>query len=305
MRKVMKSFFVAACIAGSVQLFVIGVLAPRLPPILGRPVAQEERNLTVPALPELQLENRDGSVQVRAHDRAEVSVYADIRVYAWKSGVESIAREYMESLIEVTTAGDTLVVLTEPGARPDQVDIQVDYTIQVPEGADISVDNSNGNVWISRGCGSITVQGRNTDIEVVEPGGEVAAASTNGRIRVLDAVAATDLETVNGNIYAHMKSGALRAVTTNGAIVAHMLTKRAGDFDLRSQNGGITLVMTDDCGARIDAVTGRGKVKTDFAVDSGSGVRKRRRLQGVIGSGHTKLIMNTLNGNIWIARSRT
>ena len=77
------------------------------------------------------------------------------------------------------------------------------------------------------------------------------------------------------------------------------------DFDLRSQNGGITLVMAEGCAGRVDAATGRGVVRSDFPVDCVGGVQTRRRLQGTIGSGPTELKMITLNGNLWIARSRT
>ena len=138
---------------------------------------------------------------------------------------------------------------------------------------------------------------------MVEPAGSVLAESTNGRIRVMDAPQGATIRTVNGNVYAHMLGGRLKAATTNGAIVAHVLKPEVGACDLTSQNGGITLVMAEQCSARVDAVTGRGVVKSDFLVDSSSGVQQRKQLRGIIGRGDTMLRMDTLNGNIWITRS--
>jgi len=305
MRTFLRSLITALCIAGAVQLFTVGVLAPRLPPVMGQPAVQEDRTLVLPSAALFRLDNQDGSVHVHTHKRDDIRVQAEARAYTREDDAYPIAERYVASLIAVDATPEVLAIVTEPEERPDAVEIQVDYTILVPERTDITIEGANGNVWVSKGCGCVTVHGRNTDIEIVEPQGSVRAQSTNGRIRVVDAVDDTTLETVNGNVYAHMNAGALRAVTTNGAIVAHMRQPLCGDFNLSSQNGGITLVMSEGGSGRVEASTGRGVIKSDLPVDVSSGVRKRRHLQGAIGPGNTKLIMNTLNGNIWITRSRT
>jgi DUF4097 and DUF4098 domain-containing protein YvlB len=99
-----------------------------------------------------------------------------------------------------------------------------------------------------------------------------------------------------------MTGGPLLAATTNGAIVARALNPGVTECTLSSQNGGITLVMDEGCSAAVEARTDRGSIRSDFPVDSTSGCSKRRHLQGTIGSGHTKVKMDTLNGNIWIAK---
>ena len=90
----------------------------------------------------------------------------------------------------------------------------------------------------------------------------------------------------------------------NGAIVAHRLGPDTGQFDLESRNGSITLVMPPNSSGQIDARTGRGVIKSDFVIDGPASIRKRRHLQGTIGSGDTAFTMSTLNGNIWITGSR-
>ncbi|HOZ47803.1 MAG TPA: DUF4097 family beta strand repeat-containing protein [Candidatus Hydrogenedentes bacterium] len=305
MKAFLRSLVTACCIAGAVQIFAVGALAPRLLPVKGRLVCEAMREMTLPAAPLLRLRNQDGSVHVRTHELADIRIEADIQAHARDRGVEQTAQAYVASLITVDATAEELSIVSEPGERPDELDVSVDYHVFVPEGTDVAVHGANGNVWVSKGCGRVAVQGHNTDIEIVEAGGPVLAQSTNGRIRVLDAKADTTLVTVNGNVYAHMDAGTLRAVTTNGAIVAHMNDPDSEKFDLQSKNGGITLVMDDRCSAQIDATTGRGVIKSDFTLSGVVGERTRQRLQATIGAGHTKLIMNTLNGNIWIARRQT
>lgn len=304
MRSILRSIVTACLIAAAVQTFTVGVVASNLPPVVGPPAVREERTMALPAAQLVRLENADGSVRVRTHTLPEIQVEATIRAYARSASDRLAAQAYVASLVRVNTEGDSLTILTEPDDRPDAVDLQVDYVLRVPKGTEVDVDSANGNVWVSRGCGRVTVEGRNTDIEVIEPGGPVAATSTNGRIRVVDAPAGATLHTVNGNIYAHMLGGVLRASTTNGVIVARVLETDVSGCDLTSQNGGITLLLEEGCDASIEAVTARGVITSTFTVDTASGVQKRRHLRGVIGKGTIKLNLDTLNGNIRIARNR-
>ena len=303
MRRLLRSVATAGAIAFAVLCFTVGILAGNLPRVAGRADVRERRELDLPAAAFLRLNNPDGSVHVRAREMDGIHLQASINAYVSPGEDRSIAQDYVASLICATLDGSTLDVVTEPGERPDAVDVRVDYTILVPLGTDVAIEGYNGNVWVSKGCGRVSVAGRNTDIEIVEPGGPVVAESTNGRIRVMDAPEGATIRTVNGNVYAHMLGGPLEATTTNGAIVAHVLDPEVRACDLSSRNGGITLVMREDWSAQVEAVTERGVVKSDFPVDSASGVRRRRHLRGTIGKGDTMLRMHTLNGNIWIARS--
>jgi len=302
MRSVLRSIFTACLIAGAVLCFSIGVLASNLPRVVGGPNVRDSRELRLPSARALHLVNDDGSAQVYTHDVDEITVQASIKVYNQAGVEDSVLQGLVKSLVAVDALGDTLRIVTEPDERPDNIDVRVDYTIQVPVGADIDIEGSNGNVWIAKSCGRVTVRGRNTDIEISGAQGPVDAQSTNGRIRVLDAPEGARIKTVNGNIYAHMLGGSLEAATTNGAIVARVLDPSVSECTLSSQNGGITVVMTENCTATVDAVTDRGVVKSDLPVDVTAGMQKNRHLKGSIGTGHTVLMMDTLNGNIWITK---
>lgn len=305
MRKLARSIATATLISGMVLLLSIEVIAPLLPPYVGAADFREEKRLNLPEASTLRLSNADGAISIRTHPDPStlgIDIHADIRVYLNEPSDAAEVSAYVSGLLQVQSSEEVLTIITEPEARPNSMDIRVDYVILVPQGTNIEVFGSNGNIRVARGCGEVEVRGGNSDIEIVAPIGAVIAQSTNGRIRVLNALKRTDVSTVNGNIYAHMESGSLKARSANGHIVARLLNAEVQACDLESQNGGITVVLEGDYMFTLDAATGGGFVRSDFEVNGVQDQRKRRRLRGSHGADGTKLNLATLNGNIWIAR---
>lgn len=307
MSNFLRSMGIAVFVAAAIQSFTVGVLAPRLPREVLRPGVQDLRTLTLPKARLVQINNADGAVTVNVHERDvdAIEVTADIRAYTQTYTTKAVAEQYVKTLISVDATPDTITMVTEPEERPDVVDLRVDYSLKVPEGTNIRIVGTNGNVWIDKGCGEISVLGNNTDIEILGAHAPVTAKSTNGRIRVYDAAAPATLETVNGSIYANMLGGELKATTTNGHVYATLMDKDVKACDLTVMNGGITLVMPEGISARVDAATGHGTVRSEFVLQEQGGVQRPREVHGAIGDGHARLTLNSLNGDIWITRSTT
>ena len=55
--------------------------------------------------------------------------------------------------------GLTRVVVTEPGERPEAIDVRVNYIVYVPEDTSVSIEGGNGNVFIGAGCGPVSAFG--------------------------------------------------------------------------------------------------------------------------------------------------
>ncbi len=300
----LKSLATATVGAAAILAFFVGVVAPNVrAPVVGSPIHQETRQLVSPAAPAFHLVAEDGSVRVRTHRRDAIEVQAEVTVYSHRREVEAVMDRELDGLLALEEGEDRVVLVSEREPRPEGIDIFVDYTVFVPQGTDLDVVSANGNVWVARGSGNVSVRGRNTDIEILEPRGTVFARSTNGRIRVLDAQADTDLETVNGNVYAHMQGGALNANTINGAIVTRLFNADVSACDLVTQNGGITVVLETEFDAQIDARTARGSVRADAPFTPENGLAQRRQLRAGYGEGGTELSLETLNGNIRVVRS--
>ncbi len=302
MNRLIRSLATAGLIAAAVELFSIYFLSINLPRVAGPPDEQMTHSITLPPTSKLKIVNENGNVVVRAVRASETTIQVDVKAYDMGEADLPAIKVYMASLFNVEALPDGYCVTTEPAKRPDGIELRADYTVLTPEGTAITVAECNGNVWISRGCGEISVTGRNSDVEIVGPRGPVTVDSVNGRIRLTDAPQRATVRTVNGNIYAHMTGGALDAATTNGAIVARLLNRKVSACTLNSENGGITLVLPADFSATIDASAHVGRVRNEFDNIISPDSKGGRRLHGVIGSGDTTVHIETLNGNIWVAR---
>jgi len=300
-----RSLTTAVVIAAAVQCFTVGVLSPKLSLELCRPGASEVRTMSFENVSSLNLRNTDGSVRVNTHPGRGMTITATIRAYTSDYQSQPIAEQYVTTVVSAIEAHGQVEITTEPGQRPDELELRVDYLVEVPEGTDISLAGSNGNVWVAAGCGNVEVEGNNSDIEVVAPRGTVQAKSANGRIRITQSAKEAILETVNGSIYADVSAGELRASTANGSIDASLTAANINSCDLTAMNGGITLSMAEACSARLIATTGRGSIRCDAPIETPAGNVSRRELRGQIGAGETQVSLSSLNGNIVIARSNT
>jgi len=305
MKVFLKSLVAAFAIVVVVQTCTVGLIAPKMSRSVAAHPAAEGSPQIVRQAPgtRLVLENEDGAIRVYTHEEDAISAEVTYRVYTMDPDLDGEARLYANELVRLTVEDDTTRIVTEPEQRPEGLQVFADYVLYVPIGMDVKIRNSNGNVIVAdAGCHALDIQGRNMDVNVVGASGPVYARSTNGRVRVRAAAAGANIETVNGNIYAHVSGGELRAETTNGQIVARLIKPEVSKCALTTRNGGITVVMSEDSSAQVEARTARGAVTADVDVDASDGIERRRHLRGVIGKGQTALTMDSLNGNIWILR---
>ncbi len=302
----LKSAFTAVLIATAIQIFTVGILAPKLPREVCQPGVEMARTFSFASAPALCIENKDGAAHVSTSDSSgTVEVEAKIRVYTDSAESIPLAESYVASFFKVTESEDLINIVTEPEKRPDTVDLRVDYTITVPEGTDIALQFSNGNVWVGPGCNHVKIEGNNSDIEVLAPRGRAHLKTVNGRISAQQCADETVLETVNGSIVASLRQGALQASTITGSITATLLEKEVGVCDLTSMNGSITLVMSEQPSVEVNATTARGAIRADLPLVPADSVQRRREIHGVLGKGDTKVSANSLNGDVIIQRSVT
>ncbi len=301
-----RSIFTATLIAAAIQIFTVGLLAPRLPREVCRPGLESVQTFSFTRAPALSIINKDGAVHVSVSDTLDtIEIDAKIRVYT--NGAESIssAESYVNSFFKINETEDLLEIITEPEPRPDFVDLRVDYTVNIPEGTDIALEVSNGNIWVGSGCNHVRVEGNNSDIEVMQPSGKTYLKTINGRISALQCAEETILETVNGSILTSLQGGTLQASTITGSITATLLDDGVFGCDLTSLNGSITLFMSERHSAEVNATTARGVIRAEIPLIPVGDEQRRREIHGILGTGDTKVSANSLNGDVLIQRSVT
>lgn len=302
----LRSAATATLIAVAIQIFAVGILAPRLPREVLRPGLESTRSFSFQVVPAIHLRNADGTVRVNtADDLNTIGVDATVRAYTGDTESTTVAESHLASLFQVTQTEDMVNIVTEPVERPDALDLRVDYTITIPRGTDIVLELSNGNVWIAEGCNQVSVEGNNADIEILNPAGKTSVKTINGRISAVNCSEETILETVNGSIVTSLSKGALQASTVTGAITATLLDNEISVCDLTSLNGSITLVVSEHLSVELNATTEQGVVRAEIPITPGGSVQKRREIHGVLGSGNTKVSVNSMNGDITLQRSVT
>ncbi|NLN91754.1 MAG: DUF4097 domain-containing protein [Candidatus Hydrogenedens sp.] len=297
-----KNFTIAVMIAVAIQIFSVGILAPRLPREVCRPEKASERNFTLEPCAAFRLINTDGSAHISTSALAKkISVQARIRVYTTAAEGQVLSESYLASLFDIRETGELTTFITEPIKRPDPIDLRVDYTIELPQNTNLSIELSNGNIWIAPGCRNVSITANNGDIQVLEATGDLSIKTINGRIQTDKSAGESTLETINGSIQASLTAGTLQASTTTGNIVTTLLEENISTCDLTSLNGSITLVMSGNPSAEVNAVTLRGIIRADLPIVL-AGAAKRRELYGTIGDGYTNVSMNSMNGSIVIQR---
>lgn len=147
-------------------------------------------------------------------------------------------------------------------------DVQVDFTVRVPEG--------------------VRFIGR----------------TVNGRVDATSLKSDVEVYTVNGRIMLST-SGIASAETVNGSIDASIgQTKGAEPLDFHTVNGSITLDLPKNAAAELRAEVMNGDITSDLPLTIQSSRNRGRRITGSIGSGGRMLYVSTTNGSIRLRAGR-
>jgi DUF4097 and DUF4098 domain-containing protein YvlB len=234
----------------------------------------------------LTLRNVNGAVNLDAWDRNEVRIEAEKEV---KADSDADARKIMDQVkIDVQASAHGLRVDTKTPQRDSGIldwlsgshaNVVVKYRVHLPRQAAVDAGSVNGPVVLNG------------------TRGQAKLASTNGAVQALGVNGNLVLETTNGQIKATAVTGTVKADTTNGAIdLQFAAVPRAGDLDLSTTNGGVTVKLPRSAGVSVDAATSNGGVHSDFQVSGGT--PGKHRLSGDINGGGGKLRIRTTNGGV-------
>lgn len=204
------------------------------------------------------------------------NVNGDIEIVAWDKAevaVEAVKKarddEAMAALIvHFDSQPDRFAIRTEYVKKKfwKNDGREVRYTLKVPAGATLKkIDSVNSN---------ITVEGVR---------GPVSLDTVNGRIRARGLASDARFDTVNGGINASFDS-----------------TASARRIVLDTVNGSCTLTLPADAGGKVKASSVNGSISCDIPVTLEKS--SRRSLRGTIGNGSSEIELESVNGNLRIAR---
>jgi DUF4097 and DUF4098 domain-containing protein YvlB len=252
-----------------------------------------EKRFTVSETPELTLGTFDGSIEVRAWDRAEVVVEIEkrarleedlsrIEIASDQSGnkvwVEARLPENARGVVGWNRAIGARLVASVPK--------RTNLLVRTGDGS-VHAVGVDGRIELRTGDGSVTA----TDLR-----GRVRVHTGDGSIRVSDMKAALDLETGDGSISVSGAVAALKARTGDGSVnISADSGSTVGDeWDIHTGDGGVHVRVPASFNADVELRTGDGTIRADRI----EGQISKREVRGRLGSGGKPIRVRTGDGSI-------
>jgi hypothetical protein len=178
----------------------------------------------------------------------------------------------------------------------------VRYTVAMPRGLRLRATTGNGELSVEKAGSEVEVRTGNGGIRIGETEGRVVAATGNGDLAVESARGPVRASTGNGRIFVSTSAGPVSATTGNGDIDVRMESlSTAADMDFRSGSGAVRVTLPADFNGDVDASTGNGDLRTDFAIRL-IGRLDPQHMRGTIGNGGRTIHLQTGNGRLEIRK---
>jgi DUF4097 and DUF4098 domain-containing protein YvlB len=234
---------------------------------LGKYVEREEKHFPVAGKPDVTLSTFDGSIEIRPWDKPEIQVVVE------KRGRDKDATATIEVHAEAT--GN-----------------HVEVRVTTPK---------------TSGFGFHFNDARSAKLIVSLPASaDVSATSGDGSIRLDGVDGKLNVDTGDGSIAVAGKLTAVRARSGDGSVTiqADAGSAPAGDWDITTGDGSVTLEVPDGFGAELDAHTGDGSIRMqDITLSNVTGEIGKRTVRGRLGAGGPAVRVRTGDGSITLKRS--
>jgi hypothetical protein len=258
-----------------------------------------ERVFTTQGRPTLVLRADDASVHVTTWERRAVGIR--VSTNGWSMGRQPVT-------VDASQTGDRVICeVREPhpwasfsigfSMRSTRVEVSVpreaDLDISTGDGA-ITIAPVAGDIRAHTGDGAIDVEGLRGRVELTTGDGRVHAAGLDGELIARSG---------DGGMRVEGRFDRLEVGTADGRVTATALegSRLAGEWDLHSGDGSLTLRVPTTLRADLDLRTGDGGLSVGLPVET-SGRMQRHALFGRLNGGGPVLRMRSGDGSIRLER---
>jgi hypothetical protein len=281
----------------------------------------DERSLDLAGVDQVEVETRNGAVEVTCRDAAGSSLL-ESRRHA-RGMTEEEARTYAES-IRVVAERDPArpAVLRIAAEIPDGMDGRspgCHFRLEMPRGADVLVHTRNGDVTLEGVRGHVDANTSNGKIQVDDVVGSVRGKTSNGAVQLESVRGDVEVETSNGEVkISRIEAGSISVASSNGGIEAESVSgaasletsngsiayraarlPRLADVNVATSNGSVTLEVPSDVQARVSLKTSNGRIHRDFGTASVSGLdADKNDLEADLNGGGGQIRARSSNGDI-------
>ncbi len=263
----------------------------------------EEKRFSVSGTPSLSLTTFDGSVEVRSWDRDEVLVEIE------KRGPDKATADAVQVTAEQSGSSVTVEV-KKPGGIERSFGFKVSpsarITASVPRNCNLAVRSGDGTILVERVAGKIELRTGDGGIRGLDLAGSLVVHTGDGSLRFDDMDGTVDLESGDGGARLTGKLQAVRLRTGDGSVEvrADEGSAMAGDWEIRTGDGGLRLDLPSGFCANLDASTGDGAVRVrGFGEPEGATAGQREplnSLQRPLNAGGKLLRLRSDSGTITV-----
>jgi DUF4097 and DUF4098 domain-containing protein YvlB len=267
------------------------------------------RTWNVGAQPELRVDADDAAVTVEASDTSEIR--AKLTTKGWTigpSGVQVSGQQSGSSLeIRVKVPNEHF----NWGNRSIRLEVfvprKLNGEIRTGDGS-VSVRGVSGDLRVNTGDGSIDVAELSGKLDMHTGDGSIHLRDVHGDLRVNTGDGSVNGEGLAGSLDAHTGDGAMRVSgrfndlrlrTGDGSIdlAAQRGSQVRSEWEVRTQDGGVTLHVPGDLAANLQLHTGDGSIRLNMPLTV-SGVQNEHQVSGKLNGGGQLVTVSSGNGSI-------
>jgi DUF4097 and DUF4098 domain-containing protein YvlB len=213
--------------------------------------------------------------------------------------------------IDETRNADRVLLKTHllPGATA--ANRSVEYQVQVPANANVTIHSTNGPLHAEQLQGDVTVEGDSAPVDVREIShAHVHVNTLNGPITLTNIrFGHVEVNSIGGDISMVSVTGPLVAVTsTTGKISYNGDFGVGGDYKMSTHTGNIEAVVPEDASVDVTARSVRGDVENDFPLRPKSHTtflpQKGRSFVGTAGQAASSVLLRTFSGKILLKKNK-
>ncbi|MGA7915782.1 MAG: DUF4097 family beta strand repeat-containing protein [Candidatus Acidiferrales bacterium] len=241
----------------------------------------------------------DGDVSVTGANQNQID--AHVTTQGWKIGPNDV------QIIESQNGNSVSIEVRVPhwnfsffgGSHNRSVHVD----LRVPQGLDLDVRTSDGNVVAQGVSGKIQIDTGDGNVTANNVRGDIRMHTGDGHIEGHSFDGSLDADTGDGNLRIDGRFDALALKTGDGSIEAQVGTgsKVANGWNLHSGDGHITLRLPGDLNAYLDAHTGDGSITLDVPIQV-SGSLSHSAVRGKLNAGGGTLAITSGDGSIHIEK---
>ena len=268
---------------------------------LALPLAAEEFNKTydVAGTPHVRVETDDASIRVKSCDCKQVQAHVEIQGYKPEQVRITESQSGDQISLQVRTPHVNFNISFGSAHKWIHVELivpqQSNLDLHTGDGpidasnvqGDIRLNTSDGHIQADKLKGKFELHTSDGHIEASDLDGLLTAKTSDGHIRVTGRFDDLDLDTSDGRIFAEIRNG----------------SRMSSSWNVRSNDGSVTLRLPQDFSAELYAHTGDGSIHSDLPITMDAYTSKHpHEIRGRLNGGGNTLNVRTSDGSISLER---